>query len=90
MLFSHLIFLAGAATAAIPRRDDNRCGEPSTRVEWRDMSDQARQSYIDAVLCLKTKPSKIGLPTSHYDDFPWVHQEFNLKSKWNHACNGIC
>ena len=27
----------------------------------------------NAVLCLATKPSKVGLNTTLYDDFTWVH-----------------
>jgi hypothetical protein len=32
-----------------------------------------RDSYIQAVLCLAKKPSRIGLNTTLYDDFSWVH-----------------
>ncbi|KAF9872934.1 hypothetical protein CkaCkLH20_09444 [Colletotrichum karsti] len=78
MLFSHLSFLLGlAGAAALTYPDPARCTAPVVRREWRDLSEENRQSYIDAVLCLKTKPSKIDLPTSLYDDFPFVHQKYN-------------
>ncbi|CAG8950727.1 hypothetical protein HYFRA_00002938 [Hymenoscyphus fraxineus] len=74
----HFITLAGVATAInVHRQEEPRCVDPVTRVEWRDLTPDLQQSYIDAVLCLKTRPSRIGLNTSLYDDFPWVHQKYN-------------
>ncbi|KAM5353432.1 hypothetical protein ACJ41O_000082 [Fusarium nematophilum] len=79
MLLLYLTTLAGLAAAAyVPYpRDSSGCGHPVKRVEWRDLTSADQQSYIDAVLCLKTKPSRIGLETSWYDDFPFVHHKYN-------------
>lgn len=34
---------------------------------------------MDAVKCLATKPSRLGLNTSLYDDFPYVHAQLNIE-----------
>ncbi|KAH9208163.1 hypothetical protein DL95DRAFT_373581 [Leptodontidium sp. 2 PMI_412] len=78
MHFLRLATFAGLTAAAVTRRqDEQRCVDPVTRVEWRDLEPEVQQTYINAVLCLKTKPSRIGLNTSLYDDFPYVHQKYN-------------
>jgi tyrosinase len=56
-----------------------------TRVEWRQLSSVDQQQYIDSVLCLKTKPSRIGLNSSLYDDFTFVHFTLNKQSKFKSA-----
>lgn len=77
-----LILSAGFCTAAtISRQADSTCSDPVQRVEWRTMSAETRKQYIDAVLCLKTKPSGIGLDTSRYDDFPYVHTKLDKSSE---------
>jgi tyrosinase len=58
---------------------NNKCTTPSKRIEWRQMTSTDQQSYINSVLCLKTKPSRINLTTSLYDDFSYVH--FNLSKQ---------
>ncbi|KAF5240380.1 hypothetical protein FANTH_9640 [Fusarium anthophilum] len=68
MRFQSLAFPALCAAAAV-----SNCENPSKRVEWRELDDAARQQYTDAVVCLSTKPSRLGLNTSLYDDFPYVH-----------------
>ncbi|KAG5784240.1 hypothetical protein H9Q73_002142 [Fusarium xylarioides] len=50
-----------------------------TRVEWRKLSKSAQADYISAVKCLDKLPSKIGLKTSHYNDFPYVHTKLNIQ-----------
>jgi tyrosinase len=77
-----LLLSASLSTAAIiPRQTDNtRCTSPSKRVEWRTLGAEVQKQYIDAVLCLKTKPSGIGLDTSRYDDFPYVHTKLDTSS----------
>ena len=83
MLLTHL--LAGlhlGFVAALPAlKSEQSCTEPTKRVEWRELPSSQQQSYIDAVLCLKTKPSRIGLNTSLYDDFAFVHARYNQESK---------
>jgi tyrosinase len=54
-----------------------------TRVEWRKLSKSAQAEYISAVKCLDKLPSKIGLKTSHYNDFPYVHAKLNIQSEFN-------
>ncbi|KAF5609119.1 Tyrosinase [Fusarium pseudoanthophilum] len=63
-----LTFPALCAAAAV-----SKCESPTKRVEWRELDDAARKQYTDAVLCLTTKPSRLGLNTTLYDDFPHVH-----------------
>lgn len=65
------------------------CNNPETRVEWRNLSADQQQSYLDAVLCLKKKPSSIGLDTSLYDDFPYVHSTLNANSTFSFSA-GRC
>ncbi|KAF5597589.1 Tyrosinase [Fusarium subglutinans] len=55
MRFLSLAFPALCAAAAV-----SNCENPTKRVEWRDLDDAARQQYTDAVLCLSTKPSRLG------------------------------
>ncbi|KAL0933454.1 monooxygenase [Colletotrichum truncatum] len=80
MLVLRFATLTGLATAAsIPRpRDTAGCENPVKRLEWREMSAESQQSYINAVWCLKTKPSKLGLNSTWYDDFAYVHHKYNL------------
>ncbi|KAI8310759.1 hypothetical protein K4K61_013156 [Colletotrichum sp. SAR11_59] len=49
------------------------------RVEWRSLSDSAKADYIKAVKCLDSLPSKLGLETSRYNDFPYVHAHLNIQ-----------
>ncbi|KAI9376528.1 hypothetical protein BJX61DRAFT_538767 [Aspergillus egyptiacus] len=72
-----LQFLTFGLSAAAAVRQEQRCANPVTRVEWRELDPDVQQSYLDAVLCLKSKPSRIGLETSLYDDFPYVHHKHN-------------
>ncbi|KAH7182157.1 hypothetical protein DER46DRAFT_491256, partial [Fusarium sp. MPI-SDFR-AT-0072] len=59
---------------AIPYKNPSpTCRNPIKRVEWRELGDSDKQSYINAVKCLKTKSSRLGLKISLYDDFANVH-----------------
>jgi hypothetical protein len=51
----------------------NGCSTISLRREWRTLTSDQRQNYIRAVQCLKTRPSRLGLNHTLYDDFPWIH-----------------
>ncbi|KAK7968824.1 hypothetical protein PG988_007897 [Apiospora saccharicola] len=81
MKFLSMLVAAGAVAPAIalpavePRAAT--CTNPAKKVEWRQLSAEDQQSYTKAVLCLKTKPSKMGLETSLYDDFPNVHFRYS-------------
>ncbi|EMT74076.1 Tyrosinase [Fusarium odoratissimum] len=70
MRFISLTFPALCAAAAVSKS----CENPTKRVEWREFDDAARQQYTDAVLCLSTKPSRLGLNTTLYDDFPFLRR----------------
>ena len=49
------------------------CQSPSVRREWRTLSVQEKQAYLDAVSCLRARPSRLGLNQSLYEDFPYFH-----------------
>ncbi|KAF4633193.1 hypothetical protein G7Y89_g4922 [Cudoniella acicularis] len=49
------------------------CENPVLRKEWNSVSQSERDEYIKAAQCLPTKPSKIGLSTTLYDDFSYIH-----------------
>jgi hypothetical protein len=85
MHFSPFVLSAGlCAAATIPRRAEHACTNPAKRAEWRTLSEEVRKQYIDAVLCMKTKPSGIGLNTTRYDDFPYVHTHLDQTSTYSH------
>lgn len=65
------------ATAS-PIANATTCASTPTRREWRSMSVAERDNYIDAVLCLKAKPSRLGMSNSLYDDFPYIHNITSL------------
>ncbi|KAF2226261.1 hypothetical protein BDZ85DRAFT_48082 [Elsinoe ampelina] len=52
------------------------------RREWHDLSKRQRRQWIDAVLCLQKKPSKIGESApgarTRYDDFVAIHIQQTL------------
>jgi tyrosinase len=75
-----LLALFGAAAAA-PAAINTTCKDPVLRHEWRQLPEATRQSYLAAVKCLKTKPSRLGLTTPLYDDFPYVHARLATEGK---------
>jgi hypothetical protein len=80
MYFSLLAFPVLAVGAALIPRNISTCSNPPTRIEWRSLPLEERTSYVNAVNCLATKPSRIGLGTSLYDDFPHIHNELDKRS----------
>lgn len=52
----------------------SRCINPPARQEWRSLSQSEKNNYISAVLCLKTKPSRVRSGGTLYDDFPFQHK----------------
>jgi tyrosinase len=76
-----LVFLPLSALAAPAATSTATCTDPTVRSEWSSVSQDVRDAYIAAVNCLATKPSRIGLNTTLYDDFPWVHNALNLESE---------
>lgn len=57
-----------------------KCENPSVRREWRSLSQDEKQNYIDAVNCLAKLPSIIRENGTLYDDFPWVHNQISHMS----------
>jgi len=72
------------AATAIPRQESKGCVNPVKRVEFRTLDKTLRKEYTDAVMCLTKKPSSIGLKTSLYDDFTYVHTHLNRESTYLH------
>lgn len=69
-------FIGGVLLPAIRRVDVlsyRACRDPPVRREWRTLSKKEKHDYVDAVQCLRTTPSRLGMNQSLYDDFPWIH-----------------
>ncbi|KAK8084161.1 Monooxygenase [Apiospora saccharicola] len=84
MQLLHLLSAASLASAAAlsPRqaKPSSGCSNPEKRVEFRTLDAAAQKQYTDAVMCMATKPSglpNLGLNTTLYDDFPYVHTHLN-------------
>lgn len=78
-----ILLLAGLAAAyVVPRQEAKGCTKPVKRVEFRTLDNTVRKQYTDAVVCLTTKPSMLGLNTTLYDDFTYVHTQLNEESMY--------
>ncbi|TIC90617.1 Tyrosinase ustQ [Colletotrichum higginsianum] len=75
MRVSYLASAFIGVVVSAPLTQNIHCQNPAVRQEWRLLPKETQQSYVDAVKCLKTKPSRIGrnLTTTLYDDFPYIH-----------------
>jgi tyrosinase len=83
MYFTSILSLASLAAArALPRQETSGCTNPVKRVEFRSLDNAARKLYTDAVKCLTTKPSMLGLNTTLYDDFTYVHTQLSSDSTY--------
>ncbi|KAJ8064632.1 hypothetical protein OCU04_006958 [Sclerotinia nivalis] len=49
------------------------CITPVVRREWRTLSRNEKHEYLEAVKCLRSKPSILGTNHSLYDDFGYSH-----------------
>ncbi len=81
--FAFLVATSLTHAAVLPARQTNgdvACTDPPQRIEWRKLEPTQQKSYLDAVLCLKTKPSRVGLK-SLFDDFPHVHFQLANSSR---------
>ncbi|OJD33145.1 uncharacterized protein BKCO1_3300057 [Diplodia corticola] len=76
MLINQALAITFAALAS-SQNIGSGCTSVELRREWRQLSSEEQRNYIDAVQCLTTKESRIGLTTSLYDDFPYVHNALN-------------
>lgn len=56
------------------------CRSPSIRREWRELSEEEKGEYINAVQCLRAIPSELEPTRAIYDDFPWVHSRIGSGS----------
>lgn len=83
MHFPGIFLFAGIAAARVLPRQESLCTNPIKRVEFRSLEIAARKQYTDAVKCLATKPSMLGLNTTLYDDFTYVHTQLNLESMYS-------
>ncbi|KAK0619557.1 hypothetical protein B0T14DRAFT_391676, partial [Immersiella caudata] len=56
------------------------CTSPKVRKSWAKATSTEKRSYIEAVLCLTTKPSRLGVSThtTLYDDFGYVHAQLTM------------
>jgi hypothetical protein len=61
----------------------SKCRNPTTRREWRSLSEAENDGYIGAVRCLLTKPSKIRTEGVLYDDFPYIHNQIGDYCKYS-------
>jgi hypothetical protein len=64
---------SGTESPSVTSSTASSCIHSGVRKEWRTLSSNEKQSYISAVQCLSTKPSKLSTNTTLYDDFGYVH-----------------
>lgn len=85
------LYLTTLATAAVALPSDllaarqQKCTSPKLRKSWAKATSAEKTSYINAVLCLATKPSKLRVSThtTLYDDFGYVHAQLSQPQKSN-------
>lgn len=53
------------------------CANPFRRIEWRNMSDEDKTSFVNAISCLMDAPTQGLAPpaTNRYEELVWVHQQ---------------
>ncbi|KAK1831521.1 hypothetical protein QBC39DRAFT_92827 [Podospora conica] len=83
-LLQSLALLSASLNAALALPSDisprqSTCTSPKLRKNWSKATRAEQQSYISAVLCLAKKPSRLGLDTTLYDDFAWVHSTLTMQ-----------
>ncbi|KAH6867026.1 hypothetical protein BKA58DRAFT_318389 [Alternaria rosae] len=74
-----------SAAAALPATTDlGSCKNPPKRVEWRQLSEPQKKSYIDAVLCLSHTKAKSGIEgaVNRFDDHQAVHMLQKPQIHW--------
>lgn len=77
----NILHRAGGTRSEHTDRLTAACQSPALRKEWRSLDSQEKFQYIEAVQCLKKRPSELGLNHTLYDDFPWVHIHFGENCK---------
>ena len=63
------------------------CRYPTIRHEWRSLSREEKSAYLDAVKCLRTIPSRLGLNHTLYDDFPYFHSRTGESGAFSSSLN---
>lgn len=87
MKFLHLATLATAALAlpsdSLSPRQKKTCTSPKVRKNWAKATAAEKKSYINAVLCLATKPSRLRVSTHStlYDDFGYIHAQLSAPQR---------
>ncbi|KAJ1310054.1 hypothetical protein OPQ81_006806 [Rhizoctonia solani] len=71
-LFAVLLPFAATVFAAVPVKRQQQCTSIEQRVEWRDLTQDQRNSYHKAIKCLQNKPSGVE-GQSMYDRFARNH-----------------
>ncbi|CAE6503803.1 unnamed protein product [Rhizoctonia solani] len=69
--------------AAVPTEKRATCTNPVTYVEWRSLPQEQRNSFHNAVKCLRTKPGVNG--RTAFDSYPSVHD--NVFSNVHYVAN---
>lgn len=60
------------------------CTSPYYRREWRSLSEEEKQNYLDAFQCFIDSPSVLGFNGSLYNDFAWAHNRVARGSESEH------
>lgn len=87
MKFLQLVTLATAALAlpsdSLTSRQRKTCTTPKVRKSWAKATSAEKRSYINAVLCLATKPSRLQVSTHStlYDDFGYIHAQLSAPQR---------
>ncbi|KAI9146978.1 Tyrosinase ustQ [Paramyrothecium foliicola] len=75
-LFQLATALPSKGPAGAERRQ-SACESPRLRKSWDASTDEEKQAYLDAAVCLTQRPSRLGLNGSTlHDDFSMVHYNF--------------
>jgi tyrosinase len=84
ILVSSLCLASSAVAAALPASAPKTCKNPIVRKEWKQLSIPQKRAYIDAVLCLASKPAISGIEgaINRFDDFQAVHSSQTPDIHW--------
>lgn len=84
LLFVLLLTVGSLVSDArlLKRQATTDCTNPTIRKEWRSLTNTEKSSYIEAVKCLATQPSRMNSASSLYDDFASVHRILDTKSRF--------
>jgi tyrosinase len=93
MKLLQLTALAGAALA-VPADLSSRqtCSSPKLRKSWSKATAAEKTAYINAALCLVTKPSRLKVAdhSTLYDDFSYVHAHLTKESEYHPSPAVFC